>query len=250
MARNFDAILFDLGNTLLYFDSPWIGEVLGDAYQELLRVLLAQGFRLDGSRFLSAFQIEMDAYYKERDMEFIEYTTLHVLRTLLAQWGYPNLPDARLRPALAAMYAVSQAHWQPEADAIPTLRALQGRGYRLGLISNASDDDDVQFLVDKACLRPYLETIVSSAAAGVRKPNPLIFFSVLAPWNIPSARAVMVGDSLGADVLGALNAGLTSVWITRRAATAANLAHEDTIQPDYTIAALSELPGLMDDIDR
>ena len=58
----------------------------------------------------------------------------------------------------------------------------------------------------------------------------------------------MVGDSLGADILGARNAGLYSIWVTRRADTAANRAHKDTIQPDAVISTLSELPPLLNSL--
>ena len=56
---------------------------------------------------------------------------------------------------------------------------LKSRGYRIGLISNAADDDNTQALVDKGMFRPYLEYIVSSAAFGMRKPHPDIFRSAL-----------------------------------------------------------------------
>jgi FMN phosphatase YigB (HAD superfamily) len=58
----------------------------------------------------------------------------------------------------------------------------------------------------------------------------------------------MVGDTLGADILGAHNAGLLAIWITRRAETPANQAHQDTIQPDVTIDTLSELPDVLENL--
>jgi HAD superfamily hydrolase (TIGR01662 family) len=143
------------------------------------------------------------------------------------------------------MYTVSQAHWLPETDAHATLQTLREQGYRLGLISNAGDDADVQTLVDKAGLRSYFDTILTSAAMGIRKPNPRIFLAALEHWGYRPSQAAMVGDSLGADILGARNAGLFSVWITRRAETAANHAHGDTIQPDAMISTLSELPEFL-----
>jgi FMN phosphatase YigB (HAD superfamily) len=54
-----------------------------------------------------------------------------------------------------------------------------------------------------------------------------------------------VGDTLGADILGAQNAGIKSAWITRRAERAGNRDHEETIQPDYTIATLGELLNIV-----
>ncbi|HEX7973098.1 MAG TPA: HAD family hydrolase [Anaerolineales bacterium] len=243
--RRLDAVIFDLGNTLIYFDTDW-PKVLTQADGILFAHLKAAGLDLDGREFLPTFRTRLEAYYRERETEFIEYTTQYVLRILLAEWGYPDVPDAILRPALDAMYAATQAHWQPEPDAIPTLQTLKGLGYHIGLISNAADDRDVQTLIDKAGVRPYLERVLTSAAEGIRKPNPRIFHTLLNDWGIPPQRAAMVGDTLGADILGARNAGMFSIWIARRADNPANRAHAGTIRPDATIATLVELPGLLE----
>ncbi len=134
------------------------------------------GISLDSEAFISQLQSRLEHYYAERESEFIEYTTAYLLRTILAEHGYPDLPENVIRQGLAAMYAVTQEYWQTDPDATRTLRALRQQGYRLGLISNAADDADVQTLVDKAALRSYFDIIVTSAALGIRKPNPRIFF--------------------------------------------------------------------------
>ncbi|MCL5429817.1 MAG: HAD family hydrolase, partial [Chloroflexi bacterium] len=118
-------------------------------------------------------------------------------------------------------------------------------GMRLAVVSNAGDDADVQTLVNNSGLRPYLDFALSSAACGIRKPNPRIFEIALEHWRLPRKDVVMVGDTLGADILGARNAGLTSIWLTRRADTPANRDHLDTIKPDVTITTLTELPELL-----
>jgi putative hydrolase of the HAD superfamily len=242
-----DAVLFDLGSTLIYFDSPWT-EVLPEADAALVAALCAAGLTLDEDSFLEGFRQRLAYYYAERDTEFIEYTTAYILRGLLAEHGYPNPADGLVAAALGAMYRVSQAHWQPEADAIPTLQALRQRGYRLGVVSNAGDDADVQSLIDKAGVRPYLDVILSSARVGIRKPNPRIFHLALEQLGVAPQKAAMVGDTLGADILGARNAGLLGIWITRRADSAANRAHADTIQPDAAVATLAELPDLLESL--
>ncbi|HLE15193.1 MAG TPA: HAD family hydrolase [Anaerolineales bacterium] len=246
--RAFDVLLFDLGSTLIYFDTDW-SQVFNQANEALVGSLKSFGLALDDG-FQQEFRARLGQYFAERDAEFIEYTTAYVLRTLLAERGYPNLPEDTLRIALRAMYAVSQAHWQAEEDAIPTLETLRRVGYRLGMISNAADDEDVQTLVEKANLRPYFEFILTSAVAGIRKPNPRIFTYALDTLRVPAGRAAMVGDTLGADILGAQNAGVFSIWIKRRADVPGNQSHADTIRPEAIIERLSDLPALLESLAK
>lgn len=242
MKREF--VLFDLGNTLMYFDSEW-SRVLPESNTALLKSLHKDGIRVEDQDFLRLIEARLQEYYQARDTEFLEYTTGYMLLSLLSELGYPEVPERVLQRALRAMYAVTQAHWQLEDDAKPTLEALLKRGCRLGLISNAGDDQDVQTLVDKFGLRPYFDVILTSAAQGIRKPNPRIFWNALQRLGAAPAQALMVGDTLGADILGARNAGIFSVWITRRADKAANQAHLETIRPDATIETLSEVVDLL-----
>ncbi len=134
----------------------------------------------------------------------------------------------------------------PRTDARPLLEQLKGEGYRIGLISNANDAQDVRTLIDKGNFASFFEITLISAEVGLRKPHPGIFKLALDFFNARPEETVMVGDTLGADILGANNLGISSVWISRRAeARADNLSHENTIQPRATISALSELPGLL-----
>lgn len=247
--RPFDAILFDLGSTLIYFDAPW-PEILPEAHQALLSGLKSAGFNLDEPGFLEAYTRKIEAYYAQRETEFIEYTTAYILRELLSESGYPGVQEAVLNRALAGMYAITQNHWLPDPKAVPVLEALQAGGYRLGLISNAGDDPDVQFLVDKANLRKFFDVILTSAAVGIRKPNPRIFWKALEALETPRERAAMVGDTLGADILGAQNAGMFAIWVTQYADAPGNRNHRETIHPDATIETIGELPGLLERLER
>jgi putative hydrolase of the HAD superfamily len=247
MRRPFKALFFDLGGTLIYFDGTW-PDVMQTAAVELTTYLQKIGLQLNAHSFVADFRARIDEYYAQRETEFVEYTTALILRTLLADLGHKNVNPEMLKPALRRLYAVSQEHWKPEAETIETLAILRKRGYKLAVISNAGDDDDVQTLVDKAGIRPYLDFAISSAACGIRKPNPRIFELALRRAHIEHSEAAMVGDSLGADILGARNAGIYSIWLTRRAETAANRDHQGTILPDSTIHTLAELPQLLESL--
>lgn len=236
-----EAVIFDLGNTLFYFDGVW-PQVMTQSDAALVDALLASGLKLNRAAFQESFREELEEYYLERDTAFVEHTTFYLLRNLVAAWGYPHVSDNLLRGALAKMYAVSEAYWKIEEDALETLQALRTAGCRLGLISNAADDADVQTLIDKGGLREFFDPILTSAAVGIRKPNPRIFQMALAHWGLPPERVVVVGDSLDADIRGARNAGMRSIWITRRADTPANRARAGTIRPDAQVATLVEIP--------
>jgi HAD superfamily hydrolase (TIGR02253 family) len=243
--RAFDAVLFDLGSTLIYFSEQWEA-VTRQFHQALIHSLHDAGIQVDPEPFLHEYDARQESYYNERDTEFIEYTSAYILKSLLAEYGYLKVTDEVVRQALKAMYAVSQVYWKIEEETISTLETLRNAGYRMAIVSNAGDDADVQSLIDNAGIRPYFDVVITSASQGIRKPNPRIFQTVLNKLGVIPERAVMVGDTLGADILGAHNAGMPAIWITRRADKAANRAHEEIIHPDRTISRLDELPELLE----
>ena len=245
--KKFEAIFFDLGGTLIFFEGDW-PDVFANAIETLTNQLSDSGLDIDFNSFMDDFLSRLNEYFEQRESEFIEHTTAYLLQTTLSDWGYPEVPTSFIDTALQAMYKVSQAHWYPEQDTHETLSTLQEQGYRLAIISNAADNNDVQTLVDNTNIRPYFDLILSSAAIGIRKPNPRIFEIALEKMGILNSQAAMVGDTLGADILGAQNAGIYSIWITRRADTPANQAHADTITADMNIATLMELPERLSQI--
>ncbi len=244
----FQGILFDLGNTLLHFNGDYARMTI-EADKALVASLVQSGLGLDSDRFRRDFRSRLSDYHSEREIDFIEHTTKRLLQELLAEYGYAEVPDRVLEESLKNLYKVSQAKWVPEDDTLPTLQRLHRSGLRLGVISNAGDDADVQQLVDKAGIRTYLDFVLSSAVHGVRKPDTTIFKQALDNWGFRPAEVAMVGDTLEADILGANRAGIFSIWLTRRADTPANQANHKTIMPDAVIDSLAELPTLLATLD-
>src|SRR4030042_429670 len=180
--RRFEAVFFDLGDTLIYFDDDW-HEIFRLARHELVKSLGRAGIGLS-DHFLDLFTDRMMDYYRERDTEFIEYTTFNILMSVLYEEGLSDTPEEIIRNSLADMHTITQSHWIAEEDALATLDRLHIRGYRLGLISNSADDPNTQTLVDKLGARRYFEFVISSAAAGIRKPDPKIFQMALDSMGI------------------------------------------------------------------
>jgi len=243
-ARRFEVVLFDLGSTLIYFDGVWY-QVMAESIQQLAAALKQNGFDIQPEKFIPMFQERLRTYYIERDKAFIEFTTEYVLYLLLEDLGIKPVEVKRLRPCLDAMYAVTEAHWHAEVDAVPMLSILKEEGYKLGLVSNAADVWNVYRLLDKNKLKPYFELVLISASVGIRKPHPRIFLMALDHFRVRPSQVVMVGDTLSADILGARQVDIASVWINRWSSEPGNRVFEDAIFPDAVISRLSELPDLL-----
>jgi HAD superfamily hydrolase (TIGR01662 family) len=240
------AVIFDLGSTLLYNDrdTHW-PLVLNHMRADLVSHLQGAGYSLDAPEFLARFAAKVYEYSDQRQTDWVEYTTTWILTSTLAEMNLPAPPPEAVQAALAAYYAYSETLWQTAPGLHATLRRLGQAGLRLGLISNAADDGNVQRVIDWAELRPYFDPIIVSAAVGLRKPNPAIFALALNAWNVPAAECVMVGDTLGADILGAQLVGMHNVWFTPYAGHPANLAHRGNIIPEVELERLEALPDLL-----
>ena len=245
MTLRYPYVIFDLGNTLVYFEGVW-SQVIDDSNLAVTRALRSLGYSLDEQVFPGTFRELVESFYRQPDENFAENPSYEVLRQALSIHGIHQPRPEHLRAALREMYAVSQQHWHIEADTISTLEALRQSGRSLGIISNAADDEDVQKLVDNAGIRSYFDFIIVSAAFGKRKPGPDIFLHALNLWGARPEQAVMVGDTLAADIEGANRLGIASIWIRRRVNTPENQQLLSRIPPRVTIDALSELPALLD----
>ena len=235
-------VFFDLGSTLVYCKDPW-PPIYEQADRAMVGVLQRAGISVDPASFITEFGGFIQSYYQEQYEDNIEPTSLAALRNQLIQKGFPGVQEEVLLKAMEAMYAVTQKNWYREEDAIGTLEVLKRRGYRLGIISNTSDDQNVQGILTRSGLHPYFEYILTSAAFGVRKPDRRIFQAALTHFQVLPAAAAMVGDLLETDMLGANQMGIYSIWITRRARVPEQ--GELVIQPQAVVTALDQIPPLL-----
>lgn len=244
MARNFlRAILFDLGGTLMYERATW-DAVNARADEALTNYLRAEGLELNLSTFPREFRKRLRKYFQQREKDLLETTYSFVLRDVLKDKGYGDVPETTLRTALDQLFAITQTNWTLEEDTLPTLQKLEEDGYRMGLISNAGDDQDVQQLARRFGITRYFDFILTSAACSYRKPHRRIFELALSNWYFLPSEAVMVGDNLDADVRGAQSVGLFAIWLSRRAGEPTE--EQRAIKPDASLSSLSELPAFLD----
>ncbi|MFC5604581.1 HAD family hydrolase [Sporosarcina koreensis] len=94
-------------------------------------------------------------------------------------------------------------------------------------------------------IAPYFDRIVISGTFGKGKPDPTIFEHVLEETGSSADEALMVGDNLLTDILGASRVGMRSVWINRE-----GKPDQPEIRPTYEIKHLEELFPLLEKLKR
>jgi len=123
------------------------------------------------------------------------------------------------------------------------LETIKKEGYKVAIVANG-DSVGARNIIEAAGLQDYFDTIVISEEVGIEKPCQGIFEAALAQLGVKPENAVMVGNRIDADVLGANRFGMKSVWFRW------NTRYSDTIdssqeRPDFTINSLFELPSLL-----
>ena len=87
--------------------------------------------------------------------------------------------------------------------------------YNLHIITNGFAD--VQFKkINNSKIANFFHTVTNSEMAGVKKPNPTIFDFALDLAKAKKENSIMIGDSLDADVQGALDAGLDAIYFNEK----------------------------------
>ena len=239
-----EGALFDLGSTLVRFTGDW-QLVFEDGIHEMTLALTQNGLDLDTHAFHDAFVETWKRVVKQRDEDHIERPFTDLLHQVLEGLGHRKLPSALIEQAVIQMFKVSEYFWLPMPKVHDILEELGAAGLRMGIVSNASNAANVHRLVDNAELRPYFDPIVISADQGVRKPDPRIFDPALQAWGLQPQQMVMTGDNLAADILGARQLGMFSIWLTAEANTPENKVLKDKVTPDAVADRFDEIPEII-----
>lgn len=99
-------------------------------------------------------------------------------------------------------------------DVEPLLTAAAAAGVRVGLLTNsgAAVTTDKLTAIGMAGRCPV---VVTTDTLGVGKPDPRIFAYAREQLAVEAPYVVVVGDTLGTDVLGARRSGLRAAWLQR-----------------------------------
>lgn len=228
MTEELDAILFDAGGVL------W--DLRPSPEEVFSRTLAGRGVSFDRDALTKAVR-KAD---RVLDDEFARLTVDDehgfwkryddlVLRELGVEAdldGFAEELSARLRETFNKV-----DNWRAFPDAVPALEAVRRRGFRTGMVSNATEL--ARSVLENLDMERLFDFVVISDEVGVRKPDPRIFRIALDHAGTAPSRTVFLGDKPATDIMGAARAGLRGILVDRN----------DTF-PDSRFVRIRSLDGL------
>ena len=116
------------------------------------------------------------------------------------------------------------------------LNYLAAKKYTLHLITNGFEKTQWSKL-DNSGLGGYFTHVITSEASNSLKPKKEIFDFAMDKAKSTLTESIMIGDNLDADIQGAMNAGMDTVFVNHINAVA-------EIKPTYTVTHLKELENI------
>jgi putative hydrolase of the HAD superfamily len=201
----FDAVVFDVGGTLLYTPRDpqeaaleriaHLGEVSLEQFRDGVREAVAEWRREGG-----------EPHREDHADTWIQHYT-----RALAAARFPG-DCAHAARLLEESFLIDG--WEVYSDVVSTLDALRARGITLGIVSNWPPT--LEATLERAGLRQYFSLVVASGVVGYAKPHPRIFEIAANGLAADPRRLLYVGDDYEYDVLGATQAGMRVVLLDRR----------------------------------
>lgn len=199
------AVLFDLDNTLVHRRHSI------DAYADVFVRHYASHLNIDDPALVAELIASQDnGGYLPADSPHpnIRTAVATALRELLP---WRNAVDDAEMAAHWLEHFPAQTVEMPGAHTL--IKALLERRITIAIISNGTQRSRERTL---ACL-PFAQQVtllVSSEAAGWRKPDPDIFLHTAHALRVDPDQCIYVGDHPINDVRGAASAGMTPVWLS------------------------------------
>lgn len=216
------AVLFDLDGTLLDHEAARDAGILA---------MLSQDRELtDESRehYVAVWRENSETLYMRYlagEITFEQQRLHRILR--FAEIAGLEIPDDDAAWALFRHYQRGyEDNWRAFDDVAATIARLRELGIPFAVVTNGPG---AQQNAKVARLGLTGTPVIASGELGFSKPDPRIFEIACRAVGQPAEACLMVGDNPSADVIGAQQAGLSAVLISRDDHIDAEFAHLPTI---------------------
>ena len=225
-------LFFDLDHTIWDFELN-SKETLWDLHQKYQ--LEAKGID-NFDVFYSSYSVHNHRLWDRYTKGFIKQEELRWKRIYLSLLDY-KIADEALSKEMSVDYLdilPNKKNLFPYT--IEILDYLKNKDYKMHLITNGFES--VQFKkIKNSNLADYFIEVITSEASNSLKPNKEIFEYALKASNAKLESSIMIGDNEAADIQGAINAGMDSIFVN-------HLQIQPTVAATHTITHLKELENI------
>ena len=225
-------LFFDLDHTIWDFELN-SKETLWDLH--LKYELEAKGIN-NFDEFYSIYSVHNHKLWERYSKGFIKQEELRWKRIYLSLLDY-KIADEALSKEMSVDYLTilpDKKNLFPYT--IEILEYLKNKDYTMHLITNGFES--VQFKkIKNSNLADYFTEVITSEASNSLKPNKEIFEYALKVSNANVETSIMIGDNEDADIQGAINVGMDSIFVN-------HLQIQPTVPATHTITHLKELENI------
>jgi putative hydrolase of the HAD superfamily len=208
----FRAVGFDVGDTLLYYANTPLD--WSSHYSGALSAVASACRMAPDPQQLAAGRDILRHYNTRVRPRVDEVTAEEVFSRILSAW---SLPIDYLDVAVDAFFVFFQQGMCAFPETLSVLRTLRASGLRIGALTDVPYGMPPRFVerdLERAHLAELLETVVTSAMVGRRKPAPDGFVALAASVGVASHQMLYVGNE-PKDIIGAKRAGVPAALIDR-----------------------------------
>ncbi len=180
---------------------------------------------------MRAMRLRLASQFPERSHD-LTFLRRYALAEQFAAAGYArSLCDEALCEEAMEVFLAARNRVELYDDVRPALARLRS-GYRLFAVSNGNAD------LRRCGIGEFFDGHVTAITAGAAKPDARIFAALIDMAGVSAGEIMHVGDDPVADVVGARQAGMQSVWLNRGGAREWPAA---LAAPLRTISTLAEI---------
>ena len=228
------AVFFDLDGTLCDSDIAWniaqreTFQLLREQYPNVSQEVLTETWKTVHQRLFQQLDAGKCSMADVRDARF---------QCLFQELG---LPIDKVMEGLSGFFCSRYLTGLRLYDDVTVLEKLHA--YHVGIITNGAHDEHTDSQLSKVRhlgLSERIQSLTISGEIGVRKPKIEIFQVACERAGVSPKDAMLVGDTVENDIVGANQAGMTSVFINRESDLLTPKTAEE--QPDYSISNLHDV---------
>lgn len=223
------AVFIDIDDTLLDF-GKCAEYSMSESYKDF-------GLKFDGYMFPVFQEINAGLWHRLEKGE-IEKSDLYGKRwvTVLGKFGITGIDGNEFERHFQKHISESAE----KVDGAEELLIYLSSKYKIYAASNGPHGQQIKRL-EKANLLEYFTDIFTSELLGVQKPDTAFFDACFCRAdNIKPEEAVLIGDSLHADISGGIKYNMKTIWFNKK-----NNGTDRSVHPAYTVNSLSEIKNII-----